>query len=93
MKTKLLKKVRKRFDINKIEELSYDAPDRYRDCVEKYGLPIYELLDSKYRALGYGIVCPDLSALILHMRSTIRKDYRRGLDKTVKSNKVWWVQK
>lgn len=45
MKTKLLKKIRKQYEIVKVEKIASDAGSAQQNMVEEYGLPFYILYD------------------------------------------------
>ncbi len=47
MKAKLLKKVRKRYSITKVEDLGSHPPEILKDYAEHLGLPFYYLEDEK----------------------------------------------
>ena len=55
MKTRLLKKIRKRYSITKVEELASDACSEYRNAKEEFGMPFYVLEDSEW--ITVKIVC------------------------------------
>lgn len=47
MKTRLLKKIRKRYTITIIEELASNECDFYKSAKKEYGLPFFVLEDNK----------------------------------------------
>lgn len=49
MKTKLLKKIRKRFSIIKVDELGSSPCCFYEKCYKKYGLPFFYIQDKELR--------------------------------------------
>jgi len=82
MKTKLLKTVRKRYSILKVERLEMNASSQILDFVDNFGLPFYILRDN-YSSFYYegktSYTCErfstDYNALLNTLRKWIRQDY------------------
>lgn len=91
MKIKLLKKVRKRFQIYRIDELSSSPTVTELECVSDWGLPFYEILDLKddYRNL----YCQNNETALSNIRKWIRDDYyEKFKHKPEKKVNVWWTK-
>lgn len=95
MKTKLLKKVRKRYSIERIDFVNdrfiSDNPSSmitYYAQQKKY--PIYRLIDN----IGYdGYVSIDYSVVYNDLLKSIRRDYSHGKQSReiiIKKSKIWW---
>jgi hypothetical protein len=94
MKTRLLKKVRKRYTITKVNEVGINASKEYQTIEEIYDLPFYRLDDTKY-SNGY---FPKYSFFktfdeaIKKLNCWIIIDYGKQFKRECPS-KVWWVNK
>jgi len=94
MKTRLLKKVRKRYTITKIDELASNAGNVYEAVKEEYGVPFYVLDDAQD---GFGIhtkFFKTFDEAREKLCKCIASDYREKFrHKDEKSSKVWWAGK
>jgi hypothetical protein len=103
MKVKLLKKIRKRFSIIKVEELSSNPT--YYDLVReaKLGLPYYVVDDNEFDTLQKDIFSTfaplqgvykthekAINALHRNIVSLYSEKFRH---KDSKETKVWWIKK
>jgi len=48
MKVKLLKKIRKRFSIIRIDEIASDVDNATKKCEKEMGLPFYQIIDNNH---------------------------------------------
>jgi len=96
MKVKLLKKIRKDFEIFRVNELVSNAPSYKIDAAKELGLPFYILYDKKYEEnYYYGIITPDIFKTFQDakddMLDTILKRYKEKFrHKEGKEEKVWY---
>ena len=105
MKTKLLKKIRKRFSITRIDVLASDANAIKVDAKKKYGLPFFYIEDSFYdddpslslqyfflykRMMTYKTYNEALGALISMIHDYYYEDFKH---KNEVNQKVWWKGK
>ena len=91
MKTKLLKKIRKRFTITKVHQLASNACPTYKAAEEEFGLPFFVLTD-KEDAFGlftrfYGTYEESVEKLNVWIISSYGEKFRH---KDSKESKVWW---
>lgn len=93
MKVKLLKKIRKRYEIVKVTSVSprgnnWSSP--YNDWETKLGLPFYVLSDNQ-DSLGYRVfACSNLCTAIKTLSAWIKKDYARTKNIKTIEGKVWY---
>lgn len=88
MKTRLLKKIRKRYSITKVEELASDACSEYRNAKVEFGMPFYVLEDSEWFT---GEIYKSFDEAKDRLSKWIIKDYGEQFrHKPEKSTKVWW---
>lgn len=91
MKVKLLKKVRKRFQIFRIDEIASNSTKLQRECVKDWGLPFYQIKDTEDI---YSHYCRDSITAINKIREYIRKEYTEEFKhKPEKKVKVWHLKK
>lgn len=91
MKTKLLKEVRKRYSIVRVDEIASNAGDDYKYAKEIYGVPFYELRDT-HDAFGFRTCFfDDFNKATAKICEWVVSDYAEKFGrKKVKSSKVWW---
>ena len=94
MKVKLLKKIRKRYIITKVEENASNAGDVYKAVEKEFGLPFYVLEDS-YDDWGlYTKFFKSFEEARDKLVKWIINDYKEDFrHKDQKSSKAWWVSK
>jgi len=95
MKVKLLKKVRKRFIINRIDSLSNSSmriEDRVDvDFAKRNGFPFYEVIDKED---GYGFryrVFKSEKEAKGRLMEMIHSNYARDHEKKDKKTKIWYT--
>lgn len=89
MKTKLLKKVRKRFEIIRIDKLGTDSPDWFYD----YNLvpPFYYLIDHDDSFALHNRANADYGILYYRLLSLIKEEYpHKPSHKKQKITKIWY---
>ena len=86
MKIKLLKKVRKRFSIYKIDRIGGNSIPYLKSFVEDYGLPIYRL---KYKKAFINYY-KNYDKAIEEIIKMVRSFYPELGSKKEMSTKVWW---
>lgn len=91
MKVRLLKKVRKRYVIIRVDELASNEIEMYRDAKNGFGLPFYVLSDND-DVLGYHTLCfPTYEAARDRLHMWINIDYREKFrHKDTKKTLVWY---
>lgn len=94
MKVKLLKKVRKRYEIVKVTKVSSSTEmwnDFYRDCEKDMGLPFFILQDARdsWRTRCY----KDQSKAYEILAKWIRSDYKYSIKKDETKEEVVWYPK
>lgn len=91
MKTRLLKKIRRRFSIIRIDELASDAGETLRHNAKTFGMPFFHLKDS-WDSWGYcSIYFRTLEEAKTHLCKRIVKEYSEKFrHKDGKETKVWW---
>jgi hypothetical protein len=94
MKTKLLKKIRKRYTIIKIDELASNACNFYKDAKNEYGFPFFVLRDNKNNWELLSQCSKDFKEARENLCKWIISDYSEKFrHKDEVSSKVWWVNK
>ena len=89
MKTKLLKKVRERYSITKVESLGSHPSELLKDYAEHLGLPFYYLEDERKCTRFLGIKTFDTTYACL--KKWILEDYSPQFrHKPVERKKVWY---
>ena len=95
MKVKLLKKVRKRYEIIKVSELGSDLPDYMKDYFLYVGLPCYHVID-KDTSWSFSrnlILCKTKELALTQLSEWILEDYSEQFrHKDGKVEKVWWTK-
>lgn len=93
MKTKLLKKVRKRFSIERIDKIASDADNYTRVCKEVYGLPMFRVRD-RNAFFDYKMkIFPNMVEAMVYLHKLIIKAYgEKFRHKDEVSQKVWYNQ-
>lgn len=92
MKIKLLKKVRKRFQIYRIDELSSNPTKTELECVVDWGLPFYELKDTDTLERET-IYCANLPVAKGQLSTWVHERYKEQFKhKPEKKVKVWWTK-
>lgn len=92
MKTKLLKKVRKRYEISKVTKVSSSTEmwNRFlKDCEKDFGLPFYVVSDNEdsWRTRVY----KDYDTAYTTLKKFIRSDYEYVIKKDqTKQEKLWY---
>lgn len=90
MKTKLLKIVRKRFEIIRVDDIGSDPSDWLEFCISVHGLPLDFLCDKKGIYDYIPILIPHHEFLL----NVIRAEYSKKVKpKKMKSTKIWYVNK
>ena len=94
MKTKLLRKVRKRYVIIKYDKLDYNTDTWLLESAKKFGLPFYlvEDLEDSYRIETVHQNFEDAMARIVEL---IRSDYGYKFNHSNRNGckKVWYLNK
>lgn len=94
MKTKLLKKVRKRYEIIRIDELSNRANRSFIEFKNKYGLPFFQIIDNEYEYEFYEFyLCytyKEALNKLIELIHTRYVDKMRFKTKRNKTSKVWY---
>lgn len=94
MKTRLLKKVRKRYYITRVDELASNVGEVYRRIYDQYGLPFYVLSDSEDSFGIYTRFFKTYDNAREKLCEWIISDYgEKFRHKDEKSTKVWWSNK
>ena len=92
MKTKLLKKVRKRFEIIRVDRV--DDPDHYYNKLDldlNPGYPCYLLFDNDDPDVLFLNVSKDYEYIYERLRERITKVYYKKFKKhVIKTQKVWY---
>jgi hypothetical protein len=91
MKTKLLKKVRKRYSITEVTKLASHDTDFYSDFAKKYGLPFYVVNDSnsEYRLRIY----KEFEGARRRIIDMAICDYENRIkNKPRKEQKIWYIK-
>lgn len=92
MKIKLLKKVRKRFQIFRIDELSSNPTELKLECAKDWGLPFYVLKDTDTLERET-IYCANLPRAKAELSTIIHETYKEQFKhKPEKNVKVWWTK-
>lgn len=93
MKTRLLKKVRKRYSIIRIDEIASNASDVHRYLASEYGLPFYEVREPE------SVLCQNDRGFKTYieafdyLKKLILKQYSEQFrHKSGKETKVWWTK-
>lgn len=90
MKTKLLRKVRKRYQIYKVYSLNYNDSNFYHYNKKLYGLPFYVLIDKKDSDNFKRMASSDYYILLDYLQRMIKLDYEKIVRKTKREQvKVW----
>ena len=88
MKTKLLKKIRKRYSITRVDYIN-PSDDTYNWIVQKVPFYVVEDSNNEYRSRS----CQELQLAQEEMQKWIIKDYSStSKKKETKATKVWWVK-
>jgi len=91
MKVKLLKKVRKRYAITKVDSLASNACSTYKAATEEFGLPFYIFRDKEDDFGLYTRYFGALDDAYDYLKRSILADYREKFrHKDGKETKVWW---
>lgn len=94
MKVKLLKKIRKRYKITKVEVNASNAGNVYKAVEKEFGLPFYVLEDSFDDWGLYTKFFKSFEEAREKLSKWIVNDYgEKFRHKDQKSSKVWWVFK
>lgn len=90
MKTKLLKKVRKRFSIVRYDELPSNPDIIFRYYKKLYGLPFYVIFNGDDDVTCRNNYIDAVDALIEIVVNNYSEQFRHSNGKT---KKVWWTNK
>jgi hypothetical protein len=91
MKTKLLKKIRKRYQIIKITQLAFDDDQGLKNFVRRNKLPIYQLIDNKSMYLRSENYFAEYDDAYKKLQKWINEDYYHKIKSTSrKQKKVWY---
>ena len=92
MKVKLLKKIRKRYEITKVEELGTDPGRNYKWGAENFGLPFYMLWDTTdHYAQPEFFRDGELDVALERLMVWIRHNYAHKVKKMeTKTKKAWY---
>lgn len=94
MKVKLLRKIRKRYKITKIDENASNVSDSYKAVEAEFGLPFYVLQDTHDKWEFYTICFKTFDEARDKLSKWIVSDYGEDFrHKEQKSSVVWWVKK
>lgn len=92
MKIRLLKKIRKRYEINRIDELASNATEIERIAENENGLPFYELVDIKDYRWGYYSLHRTLQSAKDTLLEVVLEQYSEKFrHKDGKRTKVWHI--
>jgi len=92
MKVKLLKKIRKRYEITKVEDIGTDPSWRYKTASKKYGLPFYGIYDNEDSNCTEFFADEELDKAIEKIREWIRSEYTHKIKgRKGKYKKAWHV--
>lgn len=93
MKVKLLRKVRKRYKITRIDENSSNVGGVYKSIENDLGLPFFVLEDNRYIGI-YTKFFKTFEEARLKLSDWILHDYKEKFrHKDEKSTVVWWSSK
>lgn len=94
MQTKLLKQIRKRYKITRVDKNASDANSFLRFAEDEYGLPFF-ILEDNYDSWGVrSKLSKTFDEAIESLQSFIIKDYgEKFRHKEGKSTLVWWASK
>lgn len=90
MKAKLLKKVRKRFSISRIDDIGSHPIDKYKTAKKEYGCPFYLIEDKEdfRQCLNIRKTEEEAKKLLLEIiLKTYSKDFKY---RKTKSTKIWY---
>jgi len=91
MKVKLLKKIRKRYVITRIDELASNASSTKIDAKNKLGLPLYCLSDRNGTWLKGNIYTNTIDNAKIVLLEWIRYDYYEKIKHSDgKATKIWY---
>lgn len=94
MKTRLLKKIRKRYTITRIDEIASNACSSFRDAKKLLGLPFYVLEDSADEYGSRTDLFGDIKKAKKKLCMWIDIDYSESFRHREQiSHKVWWNNK
>ena len=94
MKAKLLKKVRKHFVIERVDELASNASKTKIEFAKEYGLPFFECYDITDSWTGRDGLTKTKEDAVEIIRQWIRGDfYEKFKHKPEKKEKVWYNNK
>ena len=93
MKVKLLKKVRKRYSITRVDELASNAGECYCHIAKSYGLPFFVLNDNEDCFGWRDGYYKTLDEAITRLSKVIQKDYgEKFRHSDGKQTKVWYQE-
>jgi len=91
MKVKLLKKIRKRFIIEKIESLSSDPNEYDKSAGERFEFPFYKLYDIHQTSSWYSFYSQSFEEAYDYLVETIKDRYKEKFrHKPGKKSVAWW---
>ncbi|MHB8871829.1 MAG: hypothetical protein ACYC5G_05235 [Candidatus Doudnabacteria bacterium] len=91
MKVKLLKKVRKRYEIVKVTQVSPPISplrDSYNHWAKEYGLPFFVLIDNENEARQ--LADPSEGVMFAILKNWIHRDYIKIKNIQTIEEKVWY---
>lgn len=87
MKTNLLKKVKKRFEIVRIDELPKSPNYFITLAAERWQFPFYQIIDKK-ESIGFNnLYCSDINKAFEEIIYIVRKEYKNKQKQ--KNIKIW----
>jgi hypothetical protein len=92
MKTKLLKKIRKRYSITRIDNVTYKSNDLIYELSLQYNTPFFIVEDDENEYNFNG--CQTFEEARNYLYNMIRNQYVHDFkDNRIKKEKVWWIKK
>jgi len=90
MKTKLLKEIRKRYSIERIDSIANNSDYYWKDYCDSMGFPFYYFMDShnEFRDLGFKIYPEAYEHLLKRIKIDYSKYSTHGVNK---QEKVWRI--
>lgn len=90
MKVKLLKKVRKRYSIIRVDKVTRSSNENFNIFKEDWGLPFYYVKDN-YDSWTCWDYSKTKKEALANLSKLITKDYRdKFIKKEKTTSKVWW---
>ena len=90
MKTRLLKKVRKRFSIKKVTDIGTRPSSKYIYGKEQFGLPFYLIEDNSGYILSEWVCAGDKDSALNILQDMIVKVYHEKFrGREAKTEKIW----